>query len=88
MTDVELIGGVSAIAIILGLVQLARMLGLSEKYASLLTVALGLLASVGYHFYSDQMWYESVIVGLVLGLSAIGLYTGTKETIESFRQKK
>ncbi|MDO9534371.1 MAG: hypothetical protein Q7J85_03340 [Bacillota bacterium] len=86
MTNVELIGGVSAIAIILGIVQMARTLGLKEKYAPLLTVALGLLASIGYQFYSQQAWYEAVIGGLVIGLSAIGLYTGTRETVEAFRK--
>ncbi len=86
MTNMELIGGVSAITIILGLVQLARMLGLKEKYTPLLTVALGQLASIGYHFYSNQAWYEAVIGGLVIGLSAIGLYTGTRDTVEAFRK--
>jgi L-lactate permease len=88
MSDLELISGVSAIPIILGLVKLARMIGLKEKYAPLLTVALGELASITYYFYSNQTWYEAVIVGLILGLSAIGLYSGTRETMEAFRKPK
>jgi len=88
MTNVELISGVSAIPIILGLVQLARLFGLKEKYAPLLTVALGELASITYYFYRNQTWYEAVIVGLVLGLSAIGLYSGTRETMEAFRKPR
>jgi len=88
MLNFELVGSISAIAVILGLVQLARILGLQEKYAPLLSVGLGLLASIGYHFYSQQTWFEVIVIGLVLGLSSIGLYSGTKETIEAFRQKR
>ena len=88
MTNLELLSGVSAIAIITGLVHLARKLGMMEKYALLLTIALGELAAFGYYFYRNQTWYEAVIVGLVLGLSAVGLYAGPRETVAAFRQNK
>lgn len=88
MTDLELVGGVSAIPIILGLVQLAKMFGLKEKYAPLLAVVLGELFSLGLHFYSDRTWYIAVIGGLVIGLSSIGLYSGTRETVQAFRKTK
>lgn len=85
MTGMEMVGGASAIAIIMGLVQL---LGVKEKYCPLLAVLLGLLISLGYHYFNQNTWYEALIVGLVLGLSAVGLYSGTRETAELFNCKQ
>ncbi len=88
MTNMEMVGGASAIAIVLGLVQVAKRLGLKEKYCPLLSTLLGLLISLGYHFYSYKTWYEAVIFGLIIGLSAVGLYSGTRETVQLFTCKK
>lgn len=88
MTNLELIGGVSAIAVIMGLVQVAKMLGLKENYAPLLALALGQLASIAYFFYSSHPWYQVVITGFVIGLSAMGLYDCTKDTVNSLRKTK
>ncbi|NMB35049.1 MAG: hypothetical protein GX989_02050 [Firmicutes bacterium] len=82
MTTMEMVGGASSIALVLGLVQLAKILGLKEKYCPFLSLCLGLLVSLGYHFYNHKTWYEAVIIGLVIGLSAMGLYSGTKETVQ------
>jgi hypothetical protein len=88
VTNMEMVGGASAIAIILGLVQVARRLGLKEKYCPLLSTVLGLLISLGYHFFNHKTWYEALIIGLVLGLSSVGLYSGTRETVELITCKK
>ncbi len=88
MTGMDMVGGASAIAIIMGLVQLSKGLGIKEKYCPLLAVILGLLISLGYHFFNQNTWYEALIVGLVLGLSAVGLYSGTRETAELFNCKQ
>lgn len=84
VTSMEMVGGASAIAIVLGLVQLAKKMGLKEKYCPLLSTLLGLLISLGYYYYNYKTWYEAVIIGLVIGLSAMGLYSGTKETVQLF----
>jgi hypothetical protein len=88
VTNMEMVGGASAIAIILGLVQVARRLGIKEKYCPLLSTVLGLLISFGYHFSNYKTWYEALIIGLVLGLSSVGLYSGTRETVELFTCNK
>lgn len=82
MTTMEMVGGASSIALVFGLVQLAKIMGLKEKYCPLLALFLGLLVSLGYHYYNHKTWYEAVIIGLVIGLSSIGLYSGTKETVQ------
>jgi Flp pilus assembly protein protease CpaA len=87
MSNLELIGGVSALVVISGLVHIGKMLGFPEKYVPVLTLILGLLASFAYYFYRNQIWYETLIMGLFLGLSSLGLNAGTKETVQAFRKQ-
>lgn len=87
MTDLELIGGVSAVVVISGLVGIGKRFGLPEKYIPIFALILGLLASFTYYFYRQQIWYEALVMGLLLGLSSLGLNTGTRETVQAFRKK-
>lgn len=80
--DIDLIGGVAASGIIIGLVQLAKTLGFPTKYAGLLAVGLGLLTTFIYDFYSDTRWYHVLVLGLAVGLSAAGLWSTIKSVTE------
>ena len=75
--DLEIFG-VSAVLVIIGLVQIAKSLGLPTRYAGVASVGLGVLTSLGYTYYVDAPWLQAVMVGLAIGLSAAGLYSGTK----------
>lgn len=66
---------VAIIPLILGVVELFKRSGLPAKYAPLIAVIFGLLFSIAY---LDIPTKESIIVGLVIGLSASGLYSSTK----------
>jgi di/tricarboxylate transporter len=69
---------VALIPLIVGLVELVKQLGLPSRYAALVAVALG----VGAGFLltpSDPA--QAVVVGIMLGLSASGLYSGTKAAL-------
>lgn len=79
--DMELYG-VSAVLIIMGLVQLVKGLGLPAKYAGLVAVTLGLVVSLGFAYWAELAAFQAVITGLALGLSAAGLYSTTKNAIE------
>lgn len=67
---------ISTIAIVLGLVELVKQLGLSSKYAPLLSLTLG----VGIQFLIQDVSAASTLAGIVYGLSASGLYSGGKTT--------
>jgi len=75
--------GVSVVMLIVGLVQMAKGAGFPSKYAGLLAVALGVIASVGYTLFQDTPVFKAVIIGLAMGLSASGLYS----TQKSIREK-
>jgi len=70
---------VAIIPLILGLVELFKRGGLPAKYSPFVAVLFGLVIGI---VYTDASLKESVIVGLMLGLSASGLYSGTKNMIE------
>jgi hypothetical protein len=70
--------GVSAVLVVMGLVQLAKNLGLSPRYAGVLAVLIGVVGSMGYTYQADAPWLQAVYVGAAIGLSAAGLYSGAK----------
>ncbi|MES1045277.1 hypothetical protein FOA22_12435 [Heyndrickxia oleronia] len=71
---------VAIIPLILALVQFFKKVGLPEKYSPIIAVFFGLFAGI---FYLDAPIKEGIIVGLMLGLSATGLYSGTKNLVKS-----
>lgn len=59
---------------ILALVNLAKGLGLSGKWAALVAVVLGAGLAVAQGQLGGLPWFQDLIQGVLLGLSAAGLY--------------
>lgn len=59
---------------VLALVELAKSLGLSGRAATALAVALGVILAVTDHLLAGSAAYGAVTQGLILGLSAAGLW--------------
>jgi flagellar biosynthesis protein FliR len=77
--DLELVAGVSAVALIISLVQLAKQAQLlPSRWAGLAAVVLGLILSLTWTAYRDAPMFQGVITGLALGLSAAGLWSTGK----------
>jgi hypothetical protein len=82
----EELAGVAIVPLIVGVVEAAKRAGLRQSWAPLLAVGLGLLASVGWAVALDwsgpgpggETIARAVLVGLALGLSASGLYSGAR----------
>lgn len=72
--------------IVLGLVQVAKISGLPSQWAPLLAVMLGLVGGVALGFASGasdgMVWATDVSTGLLAGLGAAGIYSGTKATLK------
>ncbi len=77
-----LIAGVPASGVIVALVEGAKRLGMPARWAPLCAVALGLCCGLAAHLVTVvpalEGWVEAVGGGIVLGLVAAGLYSGTK----------
>lgn len=75
--------GVALIPLIIGLVELFKWFGLPKKLLPLFSLALGITAGIIYVNPGDIK--GGILVGLMMGLSASGLYSGTKNTFEKNR---
>ena len=74
---------VAIIPLIVGLVELAKKLGLPDKFAAVLSAILGVVIGLVYVAPNDPA--KGVLVGLSMGLAASGLYSGAKNTIEGIK---
>jgi len=86
--DIELIGGISAVFIIIGLIQALKNFGLDTKLAPVVAIILGLAVSFGLAYFGETKAFEAIVLGLAVGLSAVGLYSSTKNTLEGYRNSK
>lgn len=72
----------ATIPAIIALVNLSKELGLPPKLSPLLAIVLGILLSLlealTLNSGSLASWYEPVSLGIILGLSASGLYDGAR----------
>ena len=66
---------VALIPATMGLVEVAKSAGLPSKYAPVVSLIIGMALGVGTSL--DNLG-KGVIVGIAIGLSASGLYSGTK----------
>jgi len=72
--------GVALIGLIVGLVEVLKKAGLPKKFLPLSSLILGVAAGTLYVYPTNLK--AGIIVGLMMGLSASGLYSGTKNTFE------
>lgn len=71
------------VGLIIGIAEIIKRLGLPKKYIPLVDVALGLLS--GICVYGIGLEYgviNGILIGLAMGLSACGLFSGIKNLTE------
>lgn len=75
------VNGISIMALVVGLVEAAKKLGITGPYSTALALALG--TAFGVAFYVHQAggwpadfagWFEAIVTGLAVGLASTGLY--------------
>lgn len=80
---IYLISPIGAVLLIMGLAELCKRTGLESKWIPALDVVMGLCFGLTvYTWYQGFHPVEGVLVGLALGLSACGLFSGIKNTLE------
>ena len=67
---------VSTMALVLGLTEVVKRLGLPRKMLPLFAVVLG----AGVAMLASGVTTTAILNGIVAGLSSMGLYSGTKAT--------
>jgi len=74
------------IAVVSAIVELIKLLNFPKKFSLILTIALGL----GFNllFVKNADVAQIILDGLIIGLSAIGLYSGPKNLVEGIKNKQ
>ncbi|MFS1513608.1 hypothetical protein VQL36_14370 [Chengkuizengella sp. SCS-71B] len=68
------------VPIIVALVQLVKQLGLGAKYQPVLSLVLGVVTGIVYVAPGDPK--QAILVGIVMGLAASGLWSGAKNIVQ------
>lgn len=74
------------IPIIISIVELAKGLGVPKKFSALIALVTGLL--IGIFYLHPTEIKLGILEGVILGLSASGLYSGAKNTMEQIRSSR
>lgn len=94
MIDFSLLDGTgvvtsaAAVPIIVAIVQLFKMIGNTAKmakFAPFIALAVGIL--IAFLMHADEMeLHETILSGILFGLSASGLYSSTKSTAHAIQK--
>lgn len=72
--------GIPIVALLIGILEVLKKTGLNPKYIPITSLVLGIIG--GIVLFGDGDMTGGVVTGLFMGLSAIGVYSGTKNTLE------
>ncbi len=71
----QLLYGVAVVPAVIGLTQIAKTAGLPGQFAPIIAVMLGILAGLAEMYGTQWPIIQTIVVGVGLGLSSIGLYS-------------
>ena len=66
------------VPVILGLVRVVKQVGLPSRFVPLASIAIG----IGLVALTGVAWQAFVVQGIIAGLAASGLWSGSKATIQ------
>lgn len=74
------------VPIIIAIVELLKGLGVPVKFSALISVVVGIVIGIVYLHPTDIKY--GIYEGVIFGLTAAGLYSGTKNTVQQMRNGK
>lgn len=78
-----LLSPMAQVALIIGLAEVAKNIGLKNKFIPILDLILGIISGVCmYGIALGHGVVNGIIIGIALGLSACGLFSGVKNLKE------
>lgn len=72
--------GIPIIVLLMGLLEVVKKVGVNPKYVPVISLVLGVFSGIVLFGQGDIK--VGVIQGMYIGLSAVGLYSGAKNTME------
>lgn len=82
MEQLLVYAGIPAVLLIIGIAEMIKGLGFNAKFIPVINLILGLVAGIALN--ADDIM-KGIFVGLAVGLSASGLYSGIKNTKEGIQ---
>lgn len=77
-----LITPVAQVALVMAIAEAAKIIGLKSRFIPILDVVVGILFGIlNFTIYQNMQIFEGIILGLAIGLSACGLFSGIKNVI-------
>jgi len=76
--------GVAFIPVVIGIVEVLKKVGLKDKFAPIASIFLGIVLGILYGAEGEIK--KGVLQGIYFGLSASGLYSGTKNIVEEVKK--
>lgn len=87
--SVYLLSPVAQVALIIGLAELVKKAGLNARFIPIVDVVLGLVSGIAvYGWYLGYGYINGTLIGLALGLSACGLFSGIKNLTKTNTEEK
>ena len=78
-----LVTPIAQVALVMAIAEVAKNLGLESRYIPILDVVVGLTFGILFFtIYQDMELLEGVIIGIAVGLSACGLFSGIKNVLQ------
>lgn len=78
---------VAQVALIMGMAELFKRMSFPKKYIPLIDLGLGIISGYGvYGFYEGYGTVRGILIGIALGLSACGLFSGIKNIGEQVKE--
>lgn len=83
-----LLSPIGLTALVIGLAELAKKVGCPTKYIPLIDLGLGLMGGLAVFGYElGYGAFKGIIIGIAIGLSACGLFSGVKNIIKNEEEK-
>jgi uncharacterized hydantoinase/oxoprolinase family protein len=79
MDELLVYAGIPSVLLIMGIAELLKKIGFNAKFIPLINIFFGLLAGIALNTGDIK---AGIFTGLAVGLSAGGLYSGTKNVKE------
>lgn len=74
---------IAIIPLLIGILEVFKRLGLNKKYIPMFSLILGI--GLGIALFSEGDLLAGIIQGMSIGLASVGLYSGTKNTVEKYK---
>ncbi|HLJ67755.1 MAG TPA: hypothetical protein VKX16_10395 [Chloroflexota bacterium] len=73
--NTALLFGIAVVPAVIGLTQVFKLAGLPSRFAPAIAICFGIAAALAEQYQAQLPWVQAVVVGVALGLSAVGLYS-------------